>query len=174
MDVVATDPLVKDDNECLKTVMSAITKQFKEMRLRKKGSKLIGVGGFANSRKVMEIYNFCGSAKSVYPDLPSAAFYSKSLELNGYIYSIGGSSKSRITEDTEITNSVYRMNVNDSETKWEEVCPMNVGRFMMGAAVFKDCLLVAGGGNDKNNLSQKEEVFIPALNKWQQISKLNP
>ena len=172
-DVVATDPVVNDNNECLKTVMSAITKQFKEMRLRERGSKLISVGGANNPCTVLEIYNFSGSAKSVYPDLPSPAYHSKSLGLNGYIYSIGGSSESDIEEDTEITNKVYRMGVNHSEMKWEEVCPLNKGRFAMGAAVFKDCLVVAGGVNDKNDFSQKEEYFIPTLNKWQQISKLN-
>ena len=46
-DVVATDPLVKDDNECLKTVTSAIIKQFQEMRQKERRSKLISVGGRA-------------------------------------------------------------------------------------------------------------------------------
>ena len=173
-DVVATDPLVKDDNECLKSVTSAITKQFKEMRQKERGSKLISVGGDDNPSKVMEIYNFFGCAKSVYPDLPRPAYNSKSLELNGYIYSIGGSLELDIsTEDIEISNKVYRMNVNDSKMKWEEVCPLNEGRYMMGATVFKDCLVVAGGKQQHNGIDTKEEFYIPALNKWQQVSKLN-
>ena len=172
-DVVATDPVVNDNNDCLKTVMSAITKQFKEMRLREQKSKLISVGGVDNPCKVVEIFSLFSSAKSVYPDLPSPAYHSKSLELNGYIYSIGGSSNFEIKEDTEYTNKVYRISINNSETKWEEVCPMNEEKYMMGAAVFKDRLVVAGGEKDETNASQKEEIYNPVLNKWQQISKLN-
>ena len=174
-DVVATDPLVKNDNECLKTVMSAITKQFKEMRLRKRGSKLISVGGAYGTFALAEVYNHIDTQKSVYPGLPSPAYYSKSLEMNCYIYSIGGSSKFKVDKDITITNKVYRMEINVSEMKWEEVCPMNEVRCQMGAAVFRDCVVVAGGANGKNenDLNTKEEIYIPALNKWQQISKLN-
>ena len=172
-DVVATDPLVKHNNECKKTVTSAITKQFKEIRLMDQKLKLISVGGFATPSKVIEIFNFFSSTKSVYPDLPSLAFDSKSLELNGYIYSIGGNSNFEINEDMHITNKVYRMNANDSKLKWEEVCPMNETRFMMGAAVFKDCLVVAGGGKTFYGFPIKEEIYNPELNKWQQISRLN-
>ena len=204
-DVVATDLLVKDDNECLKTVTSAITKQFQEMRQKERRSKLISVGGEANHCQVMEIFNFYflyiyiwKSAKSVYPDLPSPSFFSKSLELNGYIYNISGSSglhrfidssfyfsslavdiiKSLKwhwikTSDRKNLKKVYRMNVNDSEMKWEKVSSMNKGRCMMGAAVFKDCLVVAGGVNTDGEFSTKEETYTPKWNKWQQISKLN-
>ena len=173
-DIVATDPLVKDNHKCVKIVMSAITKQFKEMRLGERGSRLIGVGGLVNPCKVIEFCNFSGSAKSVYPDLPSPACYSKCLKLNGYIYSIGGRLKFEITKDIEITNKVHRMNINDSEMKWEEVCPLNEGRCVMGAAaVFKDCLVVAGGGNEKSKASPRDAIYIPTLNKWQRMSKLN-
>ena len=171
-DVVAADPLVKESFICLKSVMSAITKQFKEMRSKERGSKLITVVGAANPRKVTEIHNFSGSTKSVYPDLPSPAYYSKSLELNGCIYSIGGSSQLEVNEDMDITSKVHRMNVNDSEMKWEEVCPLNEGRCAMGATVFKDCLVVAGGAEAKDKTYTREETYIPALNKWQQIAKL--
>ena len=174
-DIVATDPLITDDNECLKTVMSAITKQFKEIRLRERGSQLISVGGRENPLKIRKIFNVFSSAKSIYPDLPCPAFDSKSLELNGYIYSIGGSSKFKTVEDMlDVTTKVYRLNINDSKMKWEEVCPLNEERFMMGATVFKDCLVVAGGGKTNGDeFPVNEEIYIPALNKWQQISKLN-
>ena len=147
----------------------------------------------------MEIFNFNYSAKSVYPDLPSSSLFSKSLELNGYIYNISGSSElhrlidhgfpiffffpSNIierlewhwikTSDTKNLETVYRMNVNDSEMKWEKVSSMNKGRCMMGAAVFKDCLVVAGGVNRDGEFSTKEETYTPKWNKWQLISKLN-
>jgi len=40
------------------------------------------------------------------------------------------------------------------------------------AAVFKGFLMVAGGKN-KNNFPKYEETYSPAINKWQQITKLN-
>ena len=172
--VVATDPLVKDDNQCLKDVTSAITKQFTEMKQKERGSKLISVGGFANPCKVIEIYNFFDFSESVYPDLPSPTYCSKSLELNGYIYSIGGSSESDMDEDTEITNKVYRINFFDSEMIWEEVCSLNEGRCAMGGTVFNDCLVVAGGiRKTDDEFLLEEEFYNPALNKWQQFLNLN-
>ena len=172
-DVVATDPLVTENVDCINAVTSAITKQFKEIRQKECGSKLISVGGFANPRKVMVIRNFFDTAKTVYPDLPNLQYHSKALLLNGYIYNIGGSLKIKISNHAEITNKVHRMNICDSEMKWEKVSSMNERRCMMGAAVFKDFLVVAGGGKDVGRFHDKEEFYNPPLNKWKQFAKLN-
>ena len=169
-DVVATDPLVKENVDCLNAVTSAITKQFKEMRLREKESNLISVGGCADPRLLLQIHGIFGSLNAVYSNPPNISYFSKAVTLNSYIYSIGGSLE---FGSKELTNKVYRMNVNDSKMKWEEVCPLSEGRCAMGAAVFKNCLVVAGGVKTDDEFSRKEETFIPALNKWQQISKLN-
>ena len=50
---------------------------------------------------------------------------------------------------------------------------MNDGRRAIGAVVFKDCLVVAGGAKTDGELLIKEEKYISTFNKWQQISKLN-
>ena len=172
-DVVATDPLVKENFKFFEAVTSAITKQFKEMRLREHGSKLISVGGADNPCKVAEVHSIFGSAKSDYPYLTKRSYHSRALELNGYIYSIGGTSHFKEAQSLQTTNKVFRLKVNDSEMKWEEVSPMNEERYTMGGAVFKDCLVVAGGGKKMGEIHKKVDIYIPALNKWQQISKLN-
>ena len=65
------------------------------------------------------------------------------------------------------------MNVNNCKMKCEEVSLLNEGRCAMGAAVFKSCLVVAGGEYNKSNSSPRDEIYILALNKWRRIPKLN-
>ena len=167
-DVVAFDPLVKENNNCLNAVMSAFAKQFRAMRFRESGSKLISVAGHFSDTKVTEVYSLVDEAKSVYPDLPKPVYYAKALKFGNFIYSIGGS----LDPDVKtITNKVYRMNLTKAELNWEEICPMIEERCWMGAATFKDCIVVAGGSN--NEVGCTAEFYFPALNKWQRIVTLD-
>ena len=87
------------------------------MGLKRGRSKLISVGGDRYSYKKTKIVNFFGLIKLAFPKLPNPAHCSKSLELNGYIYNIGGSLELEITKNMEITNKVYRMNAKVSNMK---------------------------------------------------------
>ena len=65
------------------------------------------------------------------------------------------------------------MNLKDAPHRWEEVCALNETRFLMGAAIFKDCLVVVGGvKNEDRHQTNTGEFYFPALNKWHQISAL--
>ena len=169
---VVSDPLIRGNLECLYSVTSAISKQFKEMRLRERGTKLISIGGTATPRKVVEVCNCFGTSSTIYPELPDKMILSRALRLNDFVYCIGGSS--RFNLNGKPTNEVYRINLNDAPRKWQKVCSLHEARYLMGAAVFKDCLVVVGGLKDEDkHQTNSGEFYIPALNKWQQISKLS-
>ena len=167
--VVATDPLVKENNECLNAVMVVLARQLKNMRLKEKSSKIISIGGFYTRSKVFEVYNVLGKSNSVYPDLPDEFCHSKAVMLNKCIYSIGGSFD---PNNQKVTSKVYQINIDEEERQWLEICPLNEARNLMGVAVFRNCLVVAGGRTEENRL-RSVELFIPAMKKWQQISSLN-
>ena len=170
-DIVASNPLIRENVECLNTVTSAISKQFKEMRLRERGSKLISIGGTATPRKVVEVCNCFSKSSSIYPELPNKTIDSVALHLNNCVYCIGG--RSPFGSRCKLTNKVYRMSLKDAPQKWQEVCPMTEARYLMGAAVFKDCLVVVGGmKNEDRHQTNTGEFYFPALNKWHQISAL--
>ena len=169
-DVVATDGLVKENIECLSAVMSVLKEHLKQMRLKEKDSKLISIGGYYTRSKVFEVHNSRAKSKSIYPDLPVQLYYSKALVLEKCFYSIGGSFSDN---GEEVTNKVYQMNLSDGRTKWVEFRFLNESRCNVGAAVFRNCLVVAGGRCSDNKRLQSVELFIPAMKKWQQISSLN-
>ena len=170
--VVASDSLVQENVDCLNTVMTAITEQFKEMRLRGRGSKLISIGGGEKPCKVVEIYNCFSKSSFVYPKLPNKMIHSRALQLNDFIYCIGGAS--RFAMGGKPTNRVYQMNLKNLSQKWEKVCSLNEARYLMGAAVFKDCLVVVGGvKNTKSDQTNSGEFFSPGLNEWQSTSELS-
>ena len=169
-DVVATEPLVKANNESLNAVLNAISKQFKVMRLIEKGSKLISVSGLYTPRYVVEVFQYFGKSrcKPTYPDLPVAVLNSKALWLNNYIYNIGG-----FSEWIGTMNQVFQMNIKNDKQDWKQICPMREKRHLFGASVFKDCLVVAGGAESKSKNKSTSEFYFPAMNKWEQISPLN-
>jgi len=106
-DVVAVDPLVKKNFQCLSKVMPAITKQLKKMRLREHGSKFICVGEIKAPNKVVEVCNLFNKAALEYLVLPSSITYSKALELDGYICKIGGIVDN---DKNNVTNKIFLLN----------------------------------------------------------------
>ena len=164
-DVVANDPLIQKNADCLNAVMSAITKKFKEMRQKESSTKVISLGGWQTGSKVVEVYSSFDTSKKIYPQLPHQMVFSVSLQMNKCIYNIGGSTNA---SHEVVTNKVYRLKEN--EPIWEEITPMNEERSCMGAAVFKDCLVVAGGVSSGFKRKQSSEIFLPALKKWLPIS----
>ena len=169
-DVVAEDPLIKDNVDCVKAIMSAIKKQFKDMRQRRNNSKVISFAGDETHCKVAEVYNLSEKSSTVFPALPQQVYHPKALQLNEYLYCIGGNLD---VIGNEVTPNVYQIDVTQYELQWQEGGHMNVARCLMGAAVFKNRLVVTGGLSNHRQRIQSSEMYTPALNKWQQISDLN-
>ena len=150
--------------------MSVITLQLKTMRLKENDTKLISIGGFDARKKVFEVFNIHGKSNTVYPDLPDDFYFSKALKLGKCIYNMGGSLDPNFEK---VTNKVHQLNLSESKLAWKEICPMNEERSSMGAAVFCNCLIAAGGASSEEKRLQSSEVYISAFKKWQHISSMN-
>ena len=90
--------------------------------------------------------------------------------LDDKIYCVGGEIKSNDNKH-EINDKVWEITLNKPDLNWSEVASMNDIRYVMGAAIFKNCLEVACGGDKRSQLSSSE-VFIPQLNVLQYITAM--
>ena len=174
---VSTEPLVKASNNCLNALVtyfsddstgftsnagrSAAAKAADET-----ATKLLCVDGFA-TKSVSEIFSVSGEALKNYPDLPHKISDYCVLKLHDFVYCNAG------CEGYYVTNHVYRLNLkNTNYSGWEKVASMVEKRCDFGAAVYKGCLVGAGGFNGCFQLSSTE-LYEPRLNKWRTIAPLN-
>ena len=135
--------------------------------LKSKGISILCIGGRYTETSVKLIFTLDDKTQIVYPDLPIPFRYSSALSVNNFVYCIGGNKIGSL-----ILNKVFRLNLNETDMKWNEMAEMNDKRFDYGAALFNDTLVVCGGCDGKNYLSSSE-VFDARLNKWNPISSLN-
>ena len=171
-DVVAADLLVKENNSCINAVVSQISKNFKELRLKSSwvkgsGSKIISIGGFLE-KSVVEVYSLFDKSDTIYPSLPKTLSYHCALSVNNLVYRIGGAVDDEL--DT-VMPDVYRFNLNKPIVKWEKVPSMNQKRAYHAATVFNECLLVAGGFIRWKTLDSVE-LYEVKPNKWRMLSPM--
>lgn len=92
-----------------------------------------------------------------------------SVVFNGNIYAFGG-----LFENNHFKtplNSCERWDgqpVND----WSPIESMKIARYKASAAVYKDCIYIAGGRNEKDEVEQSVETYDPQLNKWTLIERM--
>jgi len=98
-----------------------------------------------------------------YPDLPYAVSYGNVLKLDDFIYCVGGA-----VDGIYITNKVYRINLKDINSGWQEVTSKAENRCDFGATLYNGCLVVAGG-----ICRAKTALYQPSLNQWSSIASLN-
>jgi len=132
-----------------------------------KATKILCVGG-KNTKSVREIYNTLGTPLKKYPDLPHNVSHGCVLKLDDFIYCVGGAVDGHWRKST---NKVYRLNLKDPNSGWQEVASMAEKRRDFGAAVYNGCLVVAGGFYGERLSST--ELYQPSLNKWSSIASLN-
>ena len=164
-DIIAEERLVKANNDCLNAVRLSLVNRIRKVVIESKASKILSVGG-NESKSVSEVYSVSGDSLNIYPDLPRNLSDHCVLNLDDLIYCLGGA-----TGDNKPTNKVYQLNLKAPNSGWEEISSMAEKRYDFGAAVYKDCLVVAGGCN--GNLPITAEMFEPSLNRWSAIAPLN-
>ena len=172
---VAKEPLVQTNNDCLNALVSYFSDKptvffgnsDSAETPHEKASKMLCVGEADNNKSVSEIFSVSGETLKNYPDLPHEISNHGVLKLHNFIYCIGG------IDGCKATNCVYRLNLRDTNYfGWEEVASMAEKRCDFGAAVYKGCLVVAGGFNGKFRISTTE-LYEPRLNKLRTIAQLN-
>ena len=141
------ESLVKDNPVCGNAITVALFSMLKTNQQTSKENKsltIFSVGGSQGIRKVFEILNLSKKDEQKYSDFPYAVRGHCTVQLNSYVYCIGGC-EPRNTGNAY--DKVYQINLNKTDLRWKEVVQLNGKRCMMGAAIFRGCLVVAGGSN---------------------------
>ena len=163
---VATEELILTNPVCSQSTMKTLASLIKNTESDERLNRFVCLGGIHNGTKVFEIYNTKKLSPSEFPNLPFGINRHASLTLNKIVYCIGGGFK-----DNFITDKVRKLKLDDIALKWVEVAPMNVKRRSMGAAVFKD-LLVVVGGYDGNSVLDSVECYTPKWDEWKTLFPL--
>ena len=159
---VATDELVKRNNDCLNAVVSLLLKKLKQPSMSKVCSKILRLGGGGDyGRKVIEVFNVDCISGTVYPELPVEMCNHCVLYFNNAVYCIGGWNS--------LTN-VYRLNLDSPTLEWKEICSTNRIRINHGAAVFRNSIVVTGGCDDRGGDSA--EFYKIDSNEWKTASSM--
>ena len=150
------ESLVKDNPVCGNAITVALFSMLKTNQQTSKENislTICSVGGSQGIKKVLEILNLSKRDEQKYPDFPYAIIGHCTVKLNGIIYCIGGCEP---RNTSNVYNEVYQINLNETNLEWKEIVPLSEKRFWMGAAIFKGCLVVAGGSNGQCILSSVE------------------
>ena len=67
---------------------------------------------------------------------------------------------------------MWRLNSKKLILGWEQVASMDTKRYEMGAAVYGDVIVVAGGGDENSDVLTSTEVYQTSFNEWRTISSL--
>jgi len=151
--VIAKEPLVKSNPECVNAVVSYFADSAAtNISEDSKASKVICFGGFG-SKFVSEIYNISDKTSMNYPEFPCSLSGGNVLKLDDFIYYVGGTVEEKLINTT---NKVYRLNLKDLNSGWQEVASMSEKRIFFGAAVYNGCLVVTGGSNGFSRICTTE------------------
>ena len=156
------ESLVKDNPVCGNAITVALFSMLKMNQQAFKENKsltIFSVGGRQGVRKVLKIFNFSKRDEQKYPDISCAVRGQCSVELNGIVYCIGGCEPGNISN---VYDKVYQINLNETNSRWKEAVPLYEKRWMMGAAIFRGCLVVAGGLNGRCILTSVEFSSDPS------------
>ena len=161
--VLSAYPFVTDNRDCLNSFISTLAKKLNEQT---DCSKILSIGGKKQSNKVIEVHNIFGRRN--YPKLPVNLSRHRVEKVNNFLYCIGGIMDNL---DTNATASVYRMNLNFPDLKWEEVAPMIEKRCYHGSCAFQSNIVVSGGFfyGDKDSV----EIYKFKKNKWEMLPEMN-
>ena len=168
---VVSEKLVQNDLICMQFVFKYLRSAYDQHK-EENVSALISLGGEEKPKAVFQIDIGYKKKTSEFPDLPIPLFGHITLLLDDRIYCVGGRIKNNDNK-IEINDKVWEMSLTKPDLKWNEVASMNDKRYVMGAAKFKDCLVVAGGGGVGKSRLSSSKVFIPQLNVWQTITAMN-
>ena len=169
-EVILEEELVTNAADCHKIALSSLRKVVKEQNAKPRASKLLCFGGKHRSTKVTVVHDLNSETSVNYPDLPEKFQRHCSSLLNDYIYCIGGDFENR--RILSGTDRVWRLNSRKQTSGWEHVAPMNAKRYGMGAAVYGDIMVVAGGIDENNEVLTSTEVYQTSFNEWRNISPL--
>ena len=164
--------LITDNVDCHKLVLTAFSKLLREKSAsfsQPSFTQVISLGGRSTGQKVCDVYNSQGKALQTYPDLPEKIRLACSLKINDNVFSIGGDASD--TYISQPTRNIWRLNLKAAERQWSPIALMIEKRCVMGAAVYRNGLVVAGGHNGLQSTNSAEFYQISS-NRWTSISSM--
>ena len=137
-----------------------------------KHATLLSFGGYHTSEKAIEICSFGERTDLNYLELPEPRDSHSCVKLDDEIYCLGGCLNSHIEND-KVSDKAWRLDLREDKFWWKEIAPMKVKRSLMGASIFRNCIVVGGGSSDNVNSLSSSEIYVPALNEWRFIAPMN-
>ena len=168
INVALNENLIEQNLICLNNLKSTLSKQIEEMNLTKSGSKILSIGGLKSLSNVIKVYENQAKNTIEYPDLPIECRCHCSMVLNNIIYVIGG-----LNSDDNTTNQVWKMDLKQKNLKWKQTASLSEFNCMMGATVYNDALIVAGGTNESTISLASSEIYWKPIDEWKTLSPLN-
>ena len=169
MDVVSKDKFVSGSSDCLNLILNVLPKVLDLRSQNEFESRILSIGGLSSS-KVFEVFKLHDEPAKQYPYLPMPLYDHSSIKMDNFIYCLGG--LIRIGNNRNVTNKVWRLNLNNDHLKWEETAAMTERRRCMDVAVCFDTLVVSHGKNTSGNVSGTTEIYQKSLDQWKTISSL--
>ena len=141
-EILLKEIMVSQNNYyCLKIVTNCLCQQHKYIG----ETRIVSLGGIESHRKCIEVYNQSNGPQRKFPELPVNVINHCSLKMGNYVYLIGGESSCDGGKTNAVLPSVWRFKVNDKVLIWRKKNYLNEKRYVMGSAVFRDTMVVAGG-----------------------------
>ena len=166
-ETVLEEELVETNFNCQKLALKAYRKLLLQQKLVTSESKLLSVGGVYTPTLVKMVFvekSETESSRRTYPDLMQGLRCHSSLKLDDYIYVIGG-------KDNELdVSNVWRLNLKNQSSKWEQVASMNEKRSSIGAAVYEKAIVVSGS---ESGQPRSTEAYLATFNEWKILSPMN-
>ena len=170
-EVILEEKLVENTPDCHGFAINIYHNLVKKNKVDPKASKLLRLGGKEVFPKVTVVHDLSPGSSVNYPDIPEMQMLTHcSLTLNDYIYCIGGNKSN--TQNVSGIDNVWRLNSTKQNSGWEKVASMNTKRCLMGAAVYGDVIVVAGGADENNFTLASTETYQTSFDTWQTISQL--
>ena len=162
--VLLKEKLIRDNAACFEQVLNAFSQllEHKRMSLLPPGqTTVISIGGENTPRKIQDVYNVHAKALFDHRDFPTDIHSHRSLKLEDFVLCIGG--KKGLDFFHENLSDVWIFNLKQENPQWHKVASMNEKRSNMGAAVFQDRPVVAGGS------SSATEYYEILTDEWKMI-----
>jgi len=162
-EVVSKEPLVKENIDCLNSVLAGIFAKLKEDDW--KLTKIFCANGF-KQRCVFEVDSI-GCIAKTYPQVPTKPQNHCMVKMADSVYCIGGYCEDN--NNAGRSNKVFQLRLSEPVPQWKEVASMAERRGCFSAALFNGILVV--NGNDP--VSNTTEMYDAALDRWTNIAATN-
>ena len=156
-DTVLNESLIVENLQCSNMVMKILLKKMKTKVSSFPLSKMLCLGSHKSPDKVFLINSEL--EKKTFPCLPEKQDYLRAVKFCNYIFCISG----------YYVGQECCLKLDSEKMNWEKIASLRSCAPFAGTAVFRDKIVVAGGGDHVNSV----DCYDPSSNKWTSLSPMN-